>query len=397
MSKQTEASAPLKQQRRGNRFVEFVFIFTICFAITSLVKFEPLARNTVQNHNGQFDLPPRSNHSVGMQSGMDLSSSHINAAIVEDLKMSLLQDEYNVRNFSDGAVIVSQESDHQDDADNYSESDSESCLRPRRNSDEAVKAPLKLPCKSINLLYSFGVMAMIVPAPLFRNKRHTNIIMQSSQFYSSHTLVINLGMPKMGSTSLHTYFQCGGYESIHWACGKKLYCADCIKRAIQAGLPPFSKCNINNTVASYAQIDRGPENLPQVSYLSEIVGGVSNATFILTFRNMTKWYMSLTNWQSKKNPEVNMRSRFQRANLTGLPTGVGRNVSEFSHFYCEYVKRVREEVAKYPGRHELVEIDIEDPKVGWQLEEVFGVNRTCWGKKNGAVHNDTVSEEELQR
>lgn len=156
-------------------------------------------------------------------------------------------------------------------------------------------------------------------------------------------------------------------------------------------------CNINNTVASYAQIDRGPENLPQVNYLSEIVGGIPNATFILTFRNMTKWYMSLTNWQSVKNPEFNMRNRFQRANLTGLPTGVGRNVSEFSHFYCQYVKRVREEVAKYPGRHELVEIDIENPKVGSQLEEVFRVNRTCWGKKNVAKHNDMVSAEELQR
>ncbi len=92
-----------------------------------------------------------------------------------------------------------------------------------------------------------------------------------------------------------------------------------------------------------------------------------------------------------------MRNRFQRANLIGLPTGVGRNVSEFRNFYCEYVTRVREEVAKYPGRHTLIEIDIEDPKVGWQLEGVFGVNRTCWGKKNTAKHNDKVSKEELQR
>jgi len=129
----------------------------------------------------------------------------------------------------------------------------------------------------------------------------------------------------------------------------------------------------------------------QVNYLNEIVRGVPNATFILTFRNMTNWYKSMSNFN-------NMRQRFEEANITGLPRGVGRNVSEFSHFYCEYVKRVREEVAKYPGRHELIEIDIEDPMVGWQMEEAFGTSHTCWGKKNTAKHNDMViSVEELHR
>ena len=203
-------------------------------------------------------------------------------------------------------------------------------------------------------------------------------------------------MPKMASSSLHSYFKCGGYNSVHWRCGDK-YCADCIEEAIiqGAGLPLFSKCNTNN-VEAYAQIDKGPNSLVQVNYLNEIVNGVPNATFILTFRDMTNWYMSLTNWQSIHTSEINMRRRFEWANITGLPKGVGRNVSEFTHFYCEYVKRVREEVAKYPGRHELIEIDIEDPTVGWQMEEALGINRTCWGKKNTAKHNSTVSEEELQ-
>ena len=62
-----------------------------------------------------------------------------------------------------------------------------------------------------------------------------------------------------------------------------------------------------------------------------------------------------------KNNNNSMQGRFEVANITGLPVhvGVGRNVSEFSHFYCEHVKRVRKEVAKYPSpsRHELIEID----------------------------------------
>eukprot|EP00984_Skeletonema_dohrnii_P035579 scaffold35530_cov228-Skeletonema_dohrnii-CCMP3373.AAC.1 len=69
----------------------------------------------------------------------------------------------------------------------------------------------------------------------------------------------------MGSTSLQSYLECGGYGSVHWLCGGR-YCGDCIEEAIQAGLPPFSsqdpKCKINN-IDSYTQIDRGPENLVQ--------------------------------------------------------------------------------------------------------------------------------------
>ena len=208
--------------------------------------------------------------------------------------------------------------------------------------------------------------------------------------------VINLGMPKMGSTSLHSYFKCGGHKSVHWNCGdKKTYCGECIEKAIEANLLPlpYSTCKMKKVV-SYAQIDRGPEHLVQVNYLNEIVGGIPNATFILTFRDMNNWYKSLSNWGSEKN---SMRKRFERANITGLPKGVGRNVSEFSSFYCEYVKRVRKEVAKYPGRHELIEIDIEDPSVGWQMEEAFGINHTCWGHMNTARHNFSVSAEELQR
>ena len=219
------------------------------------------------------------------------------------------------------------------------------------------------------------------------------------------TLIASL-TAKMGSSSIHSYFECGGYKSVHWLCGGR-YCGDCIKESILAGLPPFSspdpKCKMNNTT-SYAQIDRGPENLIQVNYLNEIMSGVPSATFILPFRNMTKWYLSMTNWwsDSKQVPfartkDNNMRKRFEVANITGLPVGVGRNVSEFSHFYCEYIKRVRKEVAKYPGRHELIEIDIEDPSVGWGMEEAFGVSRTCWGKSNTGIHHDTVPAEELQR
>ena len=45
--------------RRRQSAVEFIIIITICFVILSLLTFEPLARNSVQNRNSAIDLPLR--------------------------------------------------------------------------------------------------------------------------------------------------------------------------------------------------------------------------------------------------------------------------------------------------------------------------------------------------
>lgn len=184
----------------------------------------------------------------------------------------------------------------------------------------------------------------------------------------------------MGTTSLHNFFLCGGFTSTHWrdcaggeSWGQTLggLCADCIEQSVRAGLAPLSECK---QVDAYTQIDAGPNNMPQVERLEEIVLGVPRATFILTFRNMTSWVRSLR--------YNNMLGRFRRENITGLPAGVGGNVAELSSFYCEHVKRVREVLARNP-HHLLIELDIEDPLVSKELGDIFGFNRTsCWGHHN---------------
>ena len=73
-----------------------------------------------------------------------------------------------------------------------------------------------------------------------------------------------MGMPKMGTTTLNKFFNCAGINSFHWTCRtvvqnsttvvvkntKKgnennsipIRCGDCMKKAIQKGLPPLATC-----------------------------------------------------------------------------------------------------------------------------------------------------------
>ena len=79
---------------------------------------------------------------------------------------TLQRNEYYVHHYSanNAVMIVKKESDHY--AEN-AESESESCLRPRRNSDALVKSPLKPPCEFIKIAsYIFKWRGSIVTSLL---------------------------------------------------------------------------------------------------------------------------------------------------------------------------------------------------------------------------------------
>jgi hypothetical protein len=201
---------------------------------------------------------------------------------------------------------------------------------------------------------------------------------------------LNLAFPKMGTSSLHYFFKCGGLISGHFRCPKGL-CADCIKRSVEAGQPPLSQCG---KLDVYAQMDDG-KYFPQIELLDTLSLGYPNATFFLIFRSMEKWYHSITHWPPRKNgPHIS--DRFKMFNITGAPTSNGRRVShhnkkemkEFSDWYCNHVKRVRKIV--HNSSHTLVEIDLEDPATGRLMADMFGINKKCWGHNN--VNVDIHSE-----
>ena len=189
-------------------------------------------------------------------------------------------------------------------------------------------------------------------------------------------IYLYLGFPKIGSSSIHSFFGCAGYRSSHYRCSRTTKCSECIRQSIQAGLRPLDNCILAEV---YAQIDDGRSNFPQIDYLNEIIDGYPNATFLLAFRNMENWYQSLSRWTRNG---TRMDHDLMQADIQGLPSGIGRDVQEFSEWFCIHVKRVRDTVAG-STYNTLVEIDLDDT-VGTrqQMSDIFNVDANCWGRAN---------------
>ena len=137
---------------------------------------------------------------------------------------------------------------------------------------------------------------------------------------------LNVAFPKMGTSSLHHFFDCGGLVSGHFRCPKRVgLCADCIKRSVEDGQLPLTQCG---KIDVLAQMDDG-KYFPQIELLDEISRGYPRATFFLMFRSIEKWYHSITHWPPRKNPP-HLSDRFKMFNITGAPTSNGRRISRHS-------------------------------------------------------------------
>lgn len=211
--------------------------------------------------------------------------------------------------------------------------------------------------------------------------------------------IINVGMPKCGSTSLAHFFK-ADYHTSHWNCGKEIKavgkCGTCMQDAVKKNLLPLSNCG-NFTV--FAQMDyfkfdfnemrdlnqplRSNEKsctFPQITYLNEIYQEAPNATFILPFRNVSSWINSISKWN-------NMRKRFE-AFCDFSELGITKNNMSLTEdknlilLYCNHVKKVRRFVLDRPSLS-LIEFSIEDPNAGYYLSSFFPlVNASHWGQVN---------------
>jgi len=256
-----------------------------------------------------------------------------------------------------------------------------------------------------------------LPSCLLPNKNKTSAlvrhVLQKASSTSAPLLplpVMNLGLPKCGSTTLFEFFDCVGLQTSHWATNTPYFEGLCMRDAVNAGLPPIQTCGPRTDAFMQFDVEipfgfaswwKGGNNFmsikqrddcffPQLSLLDEIHAENPNVTFVMNFRPIHDWIKSVEGWAN------NMLQRFQACHLPNLPRGhpntdaVRNNkdalVATMAHFVCSHVQHVRNFVEAYPS-HALIELDLYDMDHSRSvMSALFPSSKKnsseCWGHGN---------------
>ena len=192
--------------------------------------------------------------------------------------------------------------------------------------------------------------------------------------------VIVVGMPKAGTTTIHSFFQDAGYKSSHYRCKedqgiRNLFCGHCIRDAIQNNLPPLKTCGDYEVwaqldVTYYPFLNIPDCYFPQFFDMETFHQEAPNATIIFNRRDLDHWSRSIQMWK-------NMSER-----LTTCAGGPASGSTEdLQQWHKNHIQKIRRFVQKHPS-HALVEIDIEDPMTAKRMATLFQVSEDFWGHKN---------------
>lgn len=200
--------------------------------------------------------------------------------------------------------------------------------------------------------------------------------------------VLIVGMPKAGTSTLHSFFRKSGYRSSHYFCGSgktisERFCGFCIREAIMNLQPPLQTCG-NFDV--WAQLDAtynpglGLKEcyFPQIFSMETIHVEASNATIILNRRDLNRWVESVRNWK-------NLHNRLKKCD-GGPKSGSTEDLKEW---HMNHISAIRDFVWRHPS-HALVEVDIEDPTAGERMALLFQTNEKHWGHSNANPRNSSV-------
>mmetsp|Transcript_27180 Transcript_27180/g.33579 ORF Transcript_27180/g.33579 Transcript_27180/m.33579 type:complete len:412 (+) Transcript_27180:88-1323(+) len=196
--------------------------------------------------------------------------------------------------------------------------------------------------------------------------------------------IINVGMPKCGSTSLMTFFK-EDFYSRHLHCGRKGFCGPCMRKSIQANKPILASCG-NFTVWTQMDFETNECIFPQISYLKEIYQEAPNATFILPFRDVAGWMNSLNAWAPQNHTIRKRIGKMCKFPELGIKQGDLLEDATMIEFLCNHVKHIRQFVHDHPSLT-LIEFSIEDSSAGNFLASLFHVDASRWGKQNAQDYN----------
>jgi hypothetical protein len=199
--------------------------------------------------------------------------------------------------------------------------------------------------------------------------------------------LLNVGMPKSGSTTLRDFFR----RNLRWnvshhqvdsisnsgsdssSTATPTYVGEEMARAVRHGLDPFHYLSTpDHPFQAHTQMDytgRTVNIFPQIQLLDEIHRAHPNATFVLLFRPIRDWVRSTQSWHQYPFRWANaghgqdlpglILTPEQREARDGRGEKIVLSEGQLSEWWCHHVRHVRAFVDTYPT-HALIELPLDD-------------------------------------
>jgi hypothetical protein len=195
------------------------------------------------------------------------------------------------------------------------------------------------------------------------------------------TPILIASLPKSGTSSAWRYFICSGHLAAH-TFGKLnqttgVLLGDCIeKNIIENTNKPFEGCGHYYVWSDAGSITSLKEQgnpkcfYPSIHALPALYKAYPEMTILLLRRNVTKWAASVTRY-------ADLAQRWQkcpREDMIPLGNDATRNLEQF---YENHSNRLRQFAKDHPSIT-YVELELEGPNMGQQMEDAFGGPASCW-------------------
>lgn len=185
-------------------------------------------------------------------------------------------------------------------------------------------------------------------------------------------------LPKSGTTSIARMFYCGNVSTAHTFAnthdGRQVRIGECYQSNVNLNRAPFSGCGGYDVWSDNGLIRGKRCYYPSVHGLQSFYQWYPNSTILLIKRKKELWRQSVRNW---KNGAL---VRKWRVCSSGFPPSRATD-SQLESFYEEHATRIRDFVRARPSLS-YVEIQLEDPDAGRQLEDALGIEKSCFKHHN---------------
>lgn len=196
--------------------------------------------------------------------------------------------------------------------------------------------------------------------------------------------LLNLGLPKSGTTSLQKALSESGVRTVHWAINRKnrrphlgrleSFVGYRMYRDHLKGLDPLQDLAEFDVITQPDMISDQYSFWPQMDHalLRSVRRHHPECTFLLLTRTPEKVARSISNW-------LDLQERMAKVGLPGLPAPMAREPEALLRWVTNHYDNVRDWFADDPN---FVEIDIETPDVREQFEKLLGIEFSWWGRAN---------------